>query len=201
MVDEKSITISKYLPRSHQPTDLQPIYNGLKIDPSPNNPTSQGLAVLYFAYGSNMDATQMKARCPDARVVGLASLNGHVLCFPRRSKTRGCGVSSILAKDGCETWGVIYELSDADLVALDRNEGYRQDRDPSNNAYNRITVSVKLDGKRIDAETYVASRQEGVHPPNAGYLAHIRDGAAHHGLPAAYLEYLAGLPHEESAKS
>jgi hypothetical protein len=72
--------------------------------------------VLYFAYGSNMDPTQMQARCPDARFVSLACLNGHVLCFPRRSKTRGCGVSSILAKDGCETWGVIYELSDADLA-------------------------------------------------------------------------------------
>jgi cation transport regulator ChaC len=105
-----------------------------------------------------------------------------------------------LAKDGCETWGVIYELIDADLVALDRNEGYRQDRDPSNNAYNRITISVKLDGESIDAETYVASRQEGVHLPNAGYLAHIRNGAAHHGLPATYLEYLAGLPHEDSAE-
>lgn len=156
--------------------------------------------MLYFAYGSNMDPTQMQARCPDARVVSLACLNGHVLCFPGRSKTRSCGVSSILAKDGCETWGVIYELSDADLVALDRSEGYRQDRDPRNNAYNRITISMKLDGEGIDAETYVASRQEGVHLPNVGYLAHIRNGAAHHGLPATYLEYLAGLPHEDSAE-
>lgn len=152
--------------------------------------------MLYFAYGSNMDPTQMKARCPDARVVGLACLNDYVLCFPRRSNKRGCGVSSILAKDGCETWGVIYKLSDADLVALDRNEGYRQDRDPSVNAYNRITISVRLGVETMEAETYVASHQEGEHLPNVGYLAHIREGAVHHGLPAAYLEFLAGLPHE-----
>ncbi len=152
--------------------------------------------MLYFAYGSNMDPTQMQARCPDARFVSLACLNGHVLCFPRRSKTRGCGVSSILAKDGCETWGVIYKLSDADLVALDRSEGYRQDRDPRNNAYNRITISVRLGVETMEAETYVASHQEGEHLPNVGYLAHIREGAVHHGLPAAYLEFLAGLPHE-----
>lgn len=148
-----------------------------------------------------MDPTQIEARCPDARVVGLACLKGYVLCYPRRSKTRGCGVSSILAKDGCETWGVIYELSDADLVALVRNEGYRQDRDPSNYAYNRIAISVNLGIETVDAETYVASRQEGVHLPNARYLAHIREGAVHHGLPAAYLEFLAGLPHDGSAKS
>ena len=29
---------------------------------------------LYYAYGSNMDMTQMETRCPDAEFIGLATL-------------------------------------------------------------------------------------------------------------------------------
>lgn len=32
---------------------------------------------LYFAYGSNMDTGQMAHRCPGARKVGIALLNGY----------------------------------------------------------------------------------------------------------------------------
>lgn len=155
--------------------------------------------MLYFAYGSNMDPDQMAARCPDAKIVGPAYLQDHRLCFPRRSKNRGCGVSSIEPSVGHNTWGVVYESSDADLFALDKNEGFRRDRDPMGNAYNRISVTVNVGGQPVEAETYVASPQEGLHRPNAAYLAHLRDGAAHHGLPRSYLTYLAGLLDDQSA--
>jgi hypothetical protein len=56
--------------------------------------------MLYFAYGSNMDPDQMMERCPDAKLNGLGYLPDHILCFPRRSKNRGCGVSSVTSKIG-----------------------------------------------------------------------------------------------------
>ena len=154
--------------------------------------------MLYFAYGSNMDPTQMEARCPSAKAMGFACLEGHVLCFPRRSKNRNCGVSSIEPRAGHETWGVVYEVSDADLFALDKNEGYRPDRNPAENAYNRIFLTVNLGGKPIEVETYVAVPQEGSHLPNAAYLRHLRDGVAHHLLPEAYCVFLAGLEGDQS---
>ena len=40
----------------------------------------------YIAYGSNLNVEQMKHRCPDARVVGTATLEGWTLLF-RGSKT------------------------------------------------------------------------------------------------------------------
>lgn len=43
--------------------------------------------------------------------------------------------------------------------------------------------------------TYIAVDQENPPLPNAAYLKHLRDGARHHGLPPAYLEYLEGLEH------
>ncbi|MCZ7497295.1 gamma-glutamylcyclotransferase [Agrobacterium tumefaciens] len=155
--------------------------------------------MLYFAYGSNMDPNQMIERCPDAKLVGLACLPDHILCFPRRSKNRGCGVSSIEPKIGHDTWGVVWELSEADLVALDKNEGFRRDRDPTANAYNRLSVRVNLDSEWLETQTYIASPQDGRHLPNAAYLAHLRDGAAHHGLPEVYRTYLAGLSEDSSA--
>lgn len=155
--------------------------------------------MLYFAYGSNMDPAQMKDRCPDATLAGFGYLPDHVLCFPRMSKNRGCGVSSVEPKAGHDTWGVVWELNETDLSALDRNEGYRHDRDPAANAYNRRTVTINVDGEYTEAETYIASPQDGTHLPNAAYLAHLRDGAAHHGLPEPYRAYLARLPDDLSA--
>ena len=32
---------------------------------------------LYFAYGSNMNSAAMRRRCPDARAVGPARLEGY----------------------------------------------------------------------------------------------------------------------------
>ena len=44
-----------------------------------------------------------------------------------------------------------------------------------------------------DVETYIAVSTENPPPPSADYLAHIRDGAYHHGLPEEYRTFLAGL--------
>lgn len=149
--------------------------------------------MLYFAYGSNMDPAQMIERCPDVRFAGLGCLPDHILCFPRRSMKRRCGVSSVQPQTGHDTWGVLWELSDQDLAALDKNEGYRADRDPLANAYNRLTVTINNGGSWVEAETYLASPQQGTHLPNIAYLRHLRDGASHHALPEAYQTFLADL--------
>ena len=39
---------------------------------------------LYFAYGSNMSVGQMRARCPAARAVGPAQLDGWRFFINRR---------------------------------------------------------------------------------------------------------------------
>ncbi|RUM96790.1 gamma-glutamylcyclotransferase [Pseudaminobacter arsenicus] len=151
--------------------------------------------VLYFAYGSNMDPEQMRERCPDAELVGIGVLADHALCFPRRSKNRNCGVSSVAPVAGRETWGVVFHLTPQDLAALDVSEGFRSDRDASLNSYNRVPVIVSVDDAPTEMMTYVAVDQEAPPLPNAAYLKHIRDGARHHGLPVAYLEYLDSIEH------
>ncbi|UVK48958.1 gamma-glutamylcyclotransferase (plasmid) [Mesorhizobium sp. AR07] len=100
--------------------------------------------MLYFAYGSNMDPEQMRERCPNAEVMGIALLQEHALCFSRLSRNRNCGVSSIERHAGDHTWGVVYRLSSDDIVQLDKSEGFRADRRPDENAYNRMEVIVTL---------------------------------------------------------
>jgi len=153
--------------------------------------------LLYFAYGSNMDWSQMQARCPASRFVCTASLDGHGLCFPRRSDRRGCGVASIAPLAGGVVWGVVYAVTAGDLDALDGHEGYGPGRAASENRYNRRPIEVLPDGaagQPMKVWTYVAVEQDG-QPflPNAGYHGQIIAGAAHWGLPADYLARLHAL--------
>lgn len=158
-----------------------------------------GYALLYFAYGSNMDPVQMRQRCPDSAVVGTAVLGGHALCFPRLSALRKCGVASYEPHPERDLWGVVYRMSADDFVRLDNNEGYLLGRATEQNAYNRIEISVKLNAVPTPVQTYLAIRQDGVHLPSLAYLKHLRDGARHHGLPAEYQAMLASLSPPQSA--
>src|SRR5918995_5170968 len=86
--------------------------------------------MLYFAYGSNMNWAQMKARCPSARFVGVALLRDHRLAFTRKSVNRGCGVADVVSEAGARVWGgAVFEVSDLDIGKLDVSEGYRPGRD------------------------------------------------------------------------
>ena len=149
--------------------------------------------MLIFAYGSNMDPVQMRQRCPGAATIGNGVLRDHRLCFPRPSDRRGCGVASVEPVAGHEVWGVVYRLNAADLASLDGFEGYRDDRPAHHNRYNRLAIAVEIDGLKTDVEAYFAVSTDNPPPPNAAYLAHLRDGARHHGLPDTYREFLEGL--------
>jgi gamma-glutamylcyclotransferase (GGCT)/AIG2-like uncharacterized protein YtfP len=157
-----------------------------------------GDTMLYFAYGSNLDPTQMKERCPDSSVVGLASLANYRPGFPRYSNRWGGGTASIQLAHGQTMWGVLYELSDADLEKLDRVEGFVAEGD-QHNAHDREHVTVELvrpdDGsipRKVRAWTYVA-RPARPAPPSRRYLARLLAGARHHRLPEEYVVWLESI--------
>ena len=80
--------------------------------------------VLYFAYGSNLDDDQMQARCASARVVARAVLPNHALTFGGFSHRWGGAVASVVRARGARVEGLLYEIDDGDLRALDRFEGH-----------------------------------------------------------------------------
>lgn len=155
--------------------------------------------MLYFAFGSNLNAVQMAERCPSHKVVGLAALRDHKLSFPLHSQRWGGGVASIQVAHGKSLYGIVYDLTDADLASLDQYEGFRGPGD-DHNVYDREAVFVDLerpdDGsipRRVRVLIYVA-RPNNPGPPSRRYLDAILEGARHHRLPDDYVNALAKTP-------
>jgi gamma-glutamylcyclotransferase (GGCT)/AIG2-like uncharacterized protein YtfP len=154
--------------------------------------------MLYFAYGSNLDPEQMRSRCPDAIVVGLAALRDHRLSFPRNSEAWGGGTCGFQLAHGETVWGVLFDVSEECLRSLDAFEGFKGPGD-QHNLYDREQVTVELtrpdDGsvpRRVRASAYVA-RPSNPSPPSRRYLETILRGARHHRLPEEYIARLAAI--------
>jgi gamma-glutamylcyclotransferase len=144
--------------------------------------TAELVSVAYFAYGANMAEAVMTAFCPGHRVLGAAELPGHRLAFTRRSIRTGSGVADVVPAAGCGVWGVLYELADGDLDALDRKEG-------NGWAYERVPVGVRLAGQAaaVRALTYRVCEPEPVEvTPSPEYLDGLIEAARARGLPASY---------------
>jgi len=139
---------------------------------------------LYFAYGSNLNYSQMKKRCHTAEVVSRARKLNHKLCFPIISKNRGnMGVASIKKSKGNTVEGVIYSISNKDLQTLDKFEasGHRYKR-------KKVFVNLNEDKKKL-VWTYIAiSDHVENYLPSDSYLNLIISGAKEHRLPKKYIE-------------
>ncbi len=75
----------------------------------------------YIAYGSNLNVQQMRFRCPGARIIGTANLDGCRLLY------RGSKTGSFLTIEPAEGRSVpvaAWEVSERDELALDRYEGF-----------------------------------------------------------------------------
>lgn len=145
--------------------------------------------VLYFAYGSNLNAVQMRHRCANARTVARANLPNHALVFGGFSPRWGGAVASVVRAPRHRVAGLLYRLDEADLRSLDRFEGHPF-------AYLRV-VRMVLDehGHRRRAMTYLQP-QDGfaAREPPPGYFRVLRDAYQRLGFDRAQLAAAAGVP-------
>ncbi len=137
----------------------------------------------YFAYGSNMSASVMSGECPGSTFLGRARLPRHRIAFTRRSVRTGTGVADIVADEDGVVWGVLYELAEGELDALDRKEG-------AGWAYERREVTALTDdGSPHDAIAYVViSKSSTDIAPSGMYLKGLIDAGRERDLPAAHLD-------------
>jgi phage replication-related protein YjqB (UPF0714/DUF867 family) len=130
----------------------------------------------YFAYGSNLCVSQMALRCPGAADPRPAVLSDHDWLINQR------GVATVEPVAGNQVHGVLWQLCENDLAMLDSAEGvpvrYRRDR-----------LTVHTDDGPSPAWVYIDHRVT-PGPPRPGYLPRIIDGAAHHGLPQRWIDFL-----------
>jgi hypothetical protein len=149
--------------------------------------------MIYFAFGSNMDPAQMKARCPSRKVLGRAVLPDHSLCFPRRSPIRNCGTAGLAPAAGQGVWGVLYDLSEEDLPRLHQAEGYAPGRSAGDNRHDFLEIEVRgeaPDGEKVPAFIYRARPDGSGAGPSADYMKHLIEGAEDHALPESYIRLL-----------
>lgn len=147
------------------------------------------MTVNYFAYASNMAPEVIARLCPRHRYLGIACLSDHRLAFTRRSLKTNAGVANIVQEQGETVWGVLYEICDDELAAIDRKEGYDW-------AYTRIVLPVRLEssGSERIAVTYtVRSKESAEVLPSCQYLGRVIAAARARGLPGSYVERLEGM--------
>jgi hypothetical protein len=140
----------------------------------------------YFAYGSNLCSRQMARRCPDAVDPRPAVLRDHDWLINQR------GVATVESFSGNQVHGVLWQLSDDDLAALDNAEGVPV-------RYRRDLLTVSTHDGPSDAWVYIDHRVT-PGPPRHGYLERIIGGALEHGLPERWIEFLSRWDPQSSAE-
>lgn len=132
----------------------------------------------YFAYGSNLDASQMAHRCPGSTCLGRAVLEGYEFVIMSR------GYATIVPQPGARVHGLLWTLTPADEASLDRYESVALDH------YRKETVTVRAENNDLlPVLTYIA-RETDSGAPRSGYLERIVRAAEVCGLPDAYITEL-----------
>jgi AIG2-like family len=126
-----------------------------------------------------MNWEQMQRRCPSARFVCVASLKNYRFAIARHSRLRNCGTANIFADAGSEVWGIVYDLSEPDLIILDGFEdGYRREK--------LLVSSAGHHPNLLEVLVYIAEKEEAVPLPNPEYKRLILHGARHWNIPELY---------------
>ena len=134
---------------------------------------------LYFAYGANMDAAAMAARCPASRLVGRGRLNRHRFIIMKE------GWASVVRDSRASVWGVLWDLALADVPALDRYEGV------SGGLYVKAYQPVVTESGTKRALIYLGrSVASGI--PRPDYMEAVLDAADAAQLPGPYVQEIRG---------
>jgi hypothetical protein len=157
--------------------------------------------MLYFAYGSNLNARAVTEWCRHHghRPITLQGgrpgvLDNYRLGFPIYSEYWGGGIADVVYDPGKYVMGVLFDLTAADLDLLDLKVGRELDRAGNEvGVYKRVDLKVAPLGK---GEPVVAVTYQGVSvdrnhiPPTQHYMELLKHGASVQGLSMMWLSYL-----------
>jgi gamma-glutamylcyclotransferase (GGCT)/AIG2-like uncharacterized protein YtfP len=142
----------------------------------------------YYAYGSNLCSRYLKEYCPSAVFVTKADLPNYRIEFRRYSHGMGGGISTIMEAPGRLIRGVIYEVPEGEIGAMDKLEGVPE------GLYLRETFLVLgADCNWHRADLYRIAKPEGPHAPAKRYVDLMVEGAREHGLDPKYVAELSAL--------
>ena len=144
--------------------------------------------MLYFSYGSFLDSATLKRHCPKAVYKGVALLPNWEVQFNFLSRTYNGGVTGIEPAVAKLVRGVLYEVSNEELLHLDSIEGI-----PDGIYYRQTLYVVEEQGKMTKAATYRTTNPKGPFKPTKKYLGLMISGAKEHGLDPGYVKELEAI--------
>ena len=130
--------------------------------------------LFYFAFGSNMDPKRFGDRVGPWKSTQKARLDGYRLRFARELRSEGGGGAVVDVTDGESVDGVLFEITEEQMAAMDREE-FDPSRDTEQRAW-RETVTVETVSDRLSAEIYLVKDDGKQSAPSSTYLNHILDG-------------------------
>jgi gamma-glutamylcyclotransferase (GGCT)/AIG2-like uncharacterized protein YtfP len=142
-------------------------------------------AVLYAAYGSNLDANQMADRCPHSPQRGTGWVVGWRITFGGEGWDGA--LPTLVEEPRSQVFVALYDVTSADENALDQWES------ADTGLYRKIRVRVAtLDGE-VTAWVYVLNDFEGG-IPSARTIGILADAAEVAGAPNDYVAELRSRP-------
>ena len=144
------------------------------------------MALLNFAYGSNMLSARLLQRVAGAKPVGIAVLRGHALRWHKVAKDGSAKCDIVVAEDDSVVHGVLYEIPPDEKKNLDQAEGLGF-------GYEEKEVSVEVRNGTHKATAYYATNIDLGILPFTWYKALVVSGAVEHGLPPEYVRGLRGI--------
>ena len=137
----------------------------------------------YLAYGSNLNVSQMLARCPGARIVGTTEIPGHELLF--KGSLTGAYLT-IEKKPGGRVPAAVWATTAADEASLDRYEGC-----PAFYYKTEMQLPVReIRGSRIRRLTvyvYIMHEERPLGLPSGSYVRTCLDGYRNFGFDESVL--------------
>jgi gamma-glutamylcyclotransferase (GGCT)/AIG2-like uncharacterized protein YtfP len=142
---------------------------------------------LYAAYGSNMDPSQMRERCPHSPGAGTGWLEDYRLTFGGEDLGWEGSLATIVESSGEQVYVSLYDVTPFDEQVLDAWEG------ADKGLYRKVRVRVAtLEGDQV-AWVYLLDGFEGG-LPSARYLGVLADAAEAAGAPDDYVAELRSRP-------
>jgi len=136
--------------------------------------------MYYFAYGSNMSVSRLRARVPSAEPFGCYVLKEHDLRFHKLSGDGSGKCDAYFTSSADDTiYGALYKIDPSQKPVLDEAEAGYEEKE--------VTVVSSKDGSLIKAVIYIAIGKDDGIQPYSWYLNHVLVGAKETVLPDDYI--------------
>jgi gamma-glutamylcyclotransferase len=126
--------------------------------------------MFYFAYAVNMSKKRMAQIAPESKPKFSVVLPNYRIIFTGYNREWKGGTATIQPFKGQRVHGAVYDITEADLKKLDRQEDYPM-------TYNRFKVTVWTENdEAVEAIAYIKKEQSSESKPSPEYFALISQG-------------------------